>query len=580
MKTSRVKRRKGKHDKSVKHNKKQFKGAGNCSYNNSKTCRNEPLQPVQPVQTVEPVEPVQPQLEISQPITPQNNISYFNELIDFLKKYISTDTYKRDQIDLYENKILSILNDEEFDLSEINEEDQFKLLFNVLKSYNNNILKAYIKLPNPNITEKTMMDIMEKSVDNPVNSLNVQNYQFTYAIDMMKNNKQNFPNIKNFLEDRLNIAETFTSEDTPKLIELLNMYIKLSTDINSNVRRLNIIKEVYYRNTIEYILNNPQFDLSKINEEDRNKLLFNVMKSYNNNIITAYTTIPNPYITEQMLIDFMEKINNRSLLRDYEFTYAIDKMKNNKQNFPNIKNFLEDKLNIADTFTTADTPKIIELINIYNKLETNVYNVDLRRVNVFKKKYYSNTIASILENKQIDLSKINEKDKLILLIYIIQTDNNTITDNYLKLTNTGLTEKMIKTAAESISSNFLFNKIKPKLENKLMKIKNHEEPIMQGMSFKRWNPTGEEMPKELQFNMLTYLQPKAKPTPSGITHDDFMRNAIQNAIDNPKVKSSSSSSNALGGRRTKKLRTKKLRTRKLKSSNRRNTVRRNTVRRK
>jgi hypothetical protein len=129
---------------------------------------------------------------------------------------------------------------------------------------------------------------------------------------------------------------------------------------------------------------------------------------------------------------------------------------------------------------------------------------------------------------------------------------------------------MIKTAAESISSNFLFNKIKPKLENKLMKIKNHEEPIMQGMSFKRWNPTGEEMPKELQFNMLTYLQPKAKPTPSGITHDDFMRNAIQNAIDNPKVKSSSSSSNALGGRRTKKLR----------SSNRRNTVRRNTVRRK
>ena len=108
-----------------------------------------------------------------------------------------------------------------------------------------------------------------------------------------------------------------------------------------------------------------------------------------------------------------------------------------------------------------------------------------------------------------------------------------------------------------------------------MKIKNHEEPIMQGMSFKRWNPTGEEMPKELQFNMLTYLQPKAKPTPSGITHDDFMRNAIQNAIDNPKVKSSSSSSNALGGRRTKKLRTKKLR-----SSNRRNTVRRNTVRRK
>ena len=575
MKTSRVKRRKGKHDKSVKHNKKQFKGAGNCSYNNSRTCRNEPVQTPEP-QTSEQIIPesLQPQLEISEPIIQKNNIDKFNELIDFLKKYNSTDTYKRDKKELYENKILSILNDEKFDLSDItNQEDQFNLLFNVLKSYNNNILKAYIKLPNLNITEKNMLDIIEKRVDSPANSLNLELYQFTDAINMMKQNKENFPNIKNFLEDRLNIAETFTSEDTPKLIELLNIYIRLSNDINPNVRRLNIIKEVYYRNTIEYILNNPQFDLSKINEEDRNKLLFNVMKSYNNNIITAYTTIPNPYITEKNIMDIIELIRvnnvyaNSSNIELYEFTYAIDKMKKEKANFPNIKNFLEDKLNIADTFTSQDTPKIIDMINIYNKIDGPIYNVDLRRLNVLKKKYYSNTIASILENKQLDLSKINEKDKLILLIYIIQTDNNIITDTYLKLRNTGLTEKMIK-AAESMVSNSLFNKIKPKLENKLMKIKAHEEPIMQAEFLTAWKPSGQPLPKELQFNTLSYLQPKSKPTPSGITHDDFMGNAIQYAIDNPKIESdnSNSSSNALGGRRRK--------SRKLRKSIRRNTVRR------
>jgi hypothetical protein len=115
-----------------------------------------------------------------------------------------------------------------------------------------------------------------------------------------------------------------------------------------------------------------------------------------------------------------------------------------------------------------------------------------------------------------------------------------------------------------MSHKYIFNKIKPKLENKLMKIKAHEEPIMQSMTLKRWNPTGQEMPKELQFNTLSYLQPKAKPTPSGKTHDDVIGNAIQYAVDNPKVETSSSSSNTLGGRR---------KTRRFKKTNRRRTMR-------
>jgi hypothetical protein len=331
------------------------------------------------------------------------------------------------------------------------------------------------------------------------------------------------------------------------------------------------MKKMYYSNTIASILNNPQFDLSKINEEDRNNLLFNVIKSFTNNILTAYTSIPNPYITEKNMMYIIEhRINSGSKyssnLEPYQFDYALDMMKNNKENFPNIKNFLEGKLNIADTFTSEDTPKLIELLYIYHKLNAPISNYDLKEVNKMEKMYYSNTINYILENKQVDLSKINEKDKLILLLYVIQADNNKISDKYLKLRNTGLTEDMIKTA-ESMSNKYMFNKIKPKLENKLMKIKAHEEPIMQSMTLKRWNPTGQEMPKELQFNMLSYLQPNAKPTPSGITHDDVMGNAIQYTVDNPKVESSSSSSssNTLGGRSSRKLRTRKLKSRRRKT---------------
>ena len=346
-------------------------------------------------------------------------------------------------------------------------------------------------------------------------------------------------------------------------IDNFNKIINLLKKINKTT---NSVKKGLYSNVIVSILNDEHFDLSKINEKNQAYLLYEIMKTYYDDIIDAYVKIENPYITEKIIMSIIKKIHfyNEDLFSIDDFINTIDKMKEKKENFPNIKNFLEDRLNIAETFTSEDTYNIIDLIKEKILLKNlGGYGNKLKSI------YYKNTIDYILENKQLDLSKINEKDKLILLIYIIQTDNNTITDNYLKLTNTGLTEKMIKTAAESISSNFLFNKIKPKLENKLMKIKNHEEPIMQAMSLNRWNPSGEEMPKELQFNMLTYLQPKAKPTPSGITHDDFMRNAIQNAIDNPKVKSSSSSSNALGGRRTKKLITKKLR-----SSNRRNTMRR------
>lgn len=346
-------------------------------------------------------------------------------------------------------------------------------------------------------------------------------------------------------------------------IDNFNKIVNLLKKIN---KTNNSVKKDLYSTVIVSILNDDHFDLSKINEKDQAYLLYQIMKTYYDDIIDAYVNIENPYITEKILMSIIGKIHpyNEDLFSIDDFINTIDKMKERKENFPNIKNFLEDRLNIAETFTSEDTPKIIDLIKEKNLLK----NLG-GHGNELKSIYYKNTIDYILENKQLDLSKINETDdKYLLLMYVIENDNNKILDAYLKLRNTGLTDEMLERVKKDLMYDYNFNRfmrIKPKLQNKLMKIKADKEAFMQSMSLNRWNPTGQEMPKELQFNTLSYLQPKAKPTPSGKTHDDVIGNAIQYAVDNPKVETSSSSSNALGGRR---------KTRRFKKTNRRRTMRR------
>ena len=390
MKTSRVKRRKGKHDKSVKHNKKQFKGAG-------RTNEQQEEQTEEPVLTLADITLNEPE---------QKNIDNFGKILGFLKKLNKTNDIVKQR--LYSNVILSILNDEEFDLSILNEADQAHVLFEIMKTYDDDIINAYVNIQNPYITEKNIMYIIRKIHpfdENDIFSIDV----FLNTIDKMKEKKENFPNIKNFLEGKLNIVDTFTSEDTYKIIELIKEYISLKNRGGYG----NKLKAIHYKNTIDYILENKQLDLSKINQQD---------------------------------------------------------------------------------------------------------------------------------------------DKYTLLLYVIESKNDKILDAYLKLRNTGLTDEMIEKVKQSLRLEHIdyYNKfiyeIKPKLENKLMKIKAHEEPIMQAEFLTAWKPSGQPLPKELQFNTLSYLQPKAKPTPSGITHDDFMGNAIQYAIDNPKIQTDNSSSNALGGR--------------------------------
>ena len=345
-------------------------------------------------------------------------------------------------------------------------------------------------------------------------------------------------------------------------IDNFNKIVNLLKKIN---KTNNSVKKDLYSTVIVSILNDDHFDLSKINEKDQAYLLYQIMKTYYDDIIDAYVNVENPYITEKILMSIIGKIHpyNEDLFSIDDFINTIDKMKERKENFPNIKNFLEDRLNIVETFTSEDTPKIIDLI----KEKILLKNLG-GHGNELKSIYYKNTIDYILENKQLDLSKINETDdKYLLLMYVIESDDNKILDAYLKLRNTGLTDEMLERVKKDLMYDYNFNRfmrIKPKLQNKLMKIKADKEAFMQSMSLNRWNPTGQEMPKELQFNTLSYLQPKAKPTPSGKTHDDVIGNAIQYAVDNPKVETSSSSSNTLGGRR---------KTRRFKKTNRRRTMR-------
>jgi hypothetical protein len=120
---------------------------------------------------------------------------------------------------------------------------------------------------------------------------------------------------------------------------------------------------------------------------------------------------------------------------------TIDKMKTKKQNFPNLQNFLDDKLNIAQTFTTNDSANIVQLSEICQSLVNEYYTL-----NKIKENCYKNTIISILENSQFDLSKLNEQEKLNLLINVIKIEDSNVSDAYLNLNNPELSQDMIQKA--------------------------------------------------------------------------------------------------------------------------------------
>ena len=174
-------------------------------------------------------------------INEQNN--NFNKIVEFIKKYnylideTKNSSYFHEekikyarQANDYKQRILSILKNPDFDLSILNEEDRYELLLNIIEQDDEPgslnyiyITSAYLNIYNPYVTENILMRIFDALPNNKFFDGN-----FTMILKYMKSRQKNLPNIKNFLEDKLNIVDTFTSNDSPKLIELIETYINLN----------------------------------------------------------------------------------------------------------------------------------------------------------------------------------------------------------------------------------------------------------------------------------------------------------------------------------------------------------------
>jgi hypothetical protein len=297
-------------------------------------------------------------------INEQNN--NFNKIVEFIKKYnylideTKNSSYLHEekikyarQANDYKQRILSILKNPDFDLSILNEEDRYELLLNIIEQDDEPgslnyiyITSAYLNIYNPYVTENILMRIFDALPNKKFFDGN-----FTMILKYMKSRQRNLPNIKNFLEDKLNIVDTFTSNDSPKLIELIETYINLNDKKKYSSRDFpkHEFKANYYKNTIISILNNPQLDLSIINDVIINKdtakngtffLLLYIIASGNTEIINAYTNIQNPYITDDILTNISNVIRSSNNSQSVNFlNNTIGKMKQNKENFPNVTKF-------------------------------------------------------------------------------------------------------------------------------------------------------------------------------------------------------------------------------------------------
>jgi hypothetical protein len=81
-------------------------------------------------------------------------------------------------------------------------------------------------------------------------------------------------------------------------------------DDNCDPRKKPVNKEVSNsdKNNILSILQNPQFNLSELNERETHELLLNVIELGDNEILDAYLNHQNPNLDENILIKILDKI--------------------------------------------------------------------------------------------------------------------------------------------------------------------------------------------------------------------------------------------------------------------------------
>jgi hypothetical protein len=305
------------------------------------------------------------------------------------------------------------------------------------------------------------------------------------------------------------------------------------------------------------ILNNPALNLEIIDKmeppsykryQDIKRsvtadLLYEILSTGDDEIIDPYLNLYNPYLTSDILINvrrfMVYEIGQENMIKNLNtFISMIQKIELKKENFPNLQNFWEKKLDMADNFERdRDISILLTLIDNYNKTKTRLtenYNLYYSYFLPDELTFYKNTILSILNNPNLDLGTGSH---YLILRGIAQMNDNDVITAYLNNPTLYISDKELahEKRYRTISADFV-----RQIKNKL--IQNKALDLL-GMQPKNSTQTY-YFPPELRAHMLGYSDKGYKYAPTINTTSD---NVISNAIE-------SASSNASGGRKTMKRR--------------------------
>ncbi len=395
--------------------RKYSKGGGNCSYNNrnSSQCRNQ-------------------WRELS------------NRLLNSIKQYVDTTkafnsyVYNREndrerlremseKLSLYGDAVLEILNSDNSreiinDMNNIidpalNKNGTYALLLYIIESGHTDMMELYPTILNPHVTDDMLMNIaIQIYLENEDINLAVRNdyignqniENFTGFIQDMKNYPENFPNVFTYFDKKFPITHDFSRQDSARLVSLMNEYYVKNKKIadwdragirNNRGKRYFEYELPFYKNTIISILNNPEFDLTLIDQKDKDDLVLDMVMSTldtgNQEILNAYLNLTNLYLPDDIFAKIKEKSDTRENNQYDRLLLKGYRMKN-----------LEKKLQPILVSNVA-----VAVRNLRNKNVFNGYNEDKTIKTVGVPDYPQANILGFLYGDQESVKKSNDEDE-------------------------------------------------------------------------------------------------------------------------------------------------------------------------
>jgi hypothetical protein len=143
------------------------------------------------------------------------------------------------------------------------------------------------------------------------------------------------------------IVRNFTANNSYIIVSLIKKYKSLIYSISyekNKIEQIKIMNEAnIYKNTILAILKDVRFNPSSI--VDASTLLLDIIEIDDDLILSAYMELQHPEITQMMIQEiktYMTNLNHRNNNYLKKFNGAIKKMILKKENFPNIRQFLDE----------------------------------------------------------------------------------------------------------------------------------------------------------------------------------------------------------------------------------------------